>query len=224
MRSAAAHHRPRASRWAWCTDPLFLLTGAVLLCTLLIEPRLGAGKLWDSAQLVGYLTFALLLYGFLDTGLGPRQRLHRHFGYIATLLLAVHGPGLLLTDPQTLHYLTWDAPGYMFAGLAALLLLLLLVGAALPIGRKTLHSGQPDFRAWHQTLGISIVLLALWHILGSSFYLSGIEPVLLAGLTMTVLLLALYRVRVRAGARYGTLLAPALAGGVFLALKWLPGG
>ena len=222
MLFASDQRRRRAARWAWYKEPLFLLTAAVLLCTLLVEPRLSAGALWDTAQLLGYLTFALLLYGFLDTGLGPRQRLHRHFAYVTILLLGTHGFGLLLTDPQTLHYLSWEAPGYMIAGLAALLLLLLLVVVALPGRRKQMHRDPSEFRSWHQGLSIGVVLLALWHILGSGFYLSRYEPVLLAGIALTVLLCSLFRVRVSTATRYAALLPAALTGSLFLALKWLP--
>lgn len=222
MQSARSQRRPHAARGSWFTEPLVLLTAAVLLCTLLAEPRLSAGVLWDSAQLTGYLTFALLLYSVIDTGLGPRQRLHRHFGYLATGLLACHGFGLLLTDPPTLHYLSWQAPGYMLAGFAALLLLILLVVTALPRSRKPLHKSPADFRAWHQGLSISILLLALWHILGSGFYLGSVEPALLAAVTLGIVPSSVFRVRVPTNARYATLLPVALTGAVFLLVKWIP--
>lgn len=202
-------------------DPLTLLAGGVLASTLLIHPQLGATPPWDIAQGFGYLAFALLLYSFLDTGLGPRQRLHRHFGYLLSALLVIHCGWLLLSDPQVLYYLSWDAPAYMLAGLAAILLLALLVLTALPIGKGRVHQSQAEFRYWHQLLGITIVLLSLWHILGSGFYITGYEATVLAIVTALVLLLQLFRVRVTTAADYRTLVPVLALCAGFLALKWL---
>ncbi len=124
---------------------------------------------------MGFLTYAVLLYLFLDTGSGRRQNTHRWLGYALLTFLIGHILLLLITEPVTRHYIAWSAPDYMLAGIAATVLLLVAVVLAHAASRRFWHSNHRHFQRWHYALSISALAASLWHMLGSGFYITGFE-------------------------------------------------
>ncbi len=177
---AKAHHQPQV----W---PLYLLHFSVFGLSMLHQPRMSAGWQWDTGNALGLLGFAGLLYLFLAVGSGRRQRLHQWTSYAVAAALAAHVLWLWIPDPTLWHYVSIQAPAYMWAGIAALLCVGATVWLALPAARRGWHRGYAAFQTWHYLLSLSAVVLALWHILGSGFYVSALESYLYAALTILVL-------------------------------------
>ena len=158
----------------------YLLTYIVLGITLLHAPRLSGEWLWDLANTLGFLTFAGLLYLFLDVGRGRRQRLHQLFSYGVAVALVGHIL-LLWADDETLwYYMVWDGPHYMLGGWIAAVFMISMIILALPAGRRFWHLSYQQFQRWHYWLSLGVLLTAWWHMAGSGFYLSTAESGLYA--------------------------------------------
>lgn len=140
-----------------------------------------AGPAWDWGNALGYLGLAACLLLFIYAG-RPRvfppfhgrffASLHRDLGYAALWLVTGHVGLLLYAEPLLLEYLKPTAPLYMLAGLAALLLLLVLVISSVTGWRKRLWPDYRRFRRLHGWLAIACVALTGWHVAGSHFYLN----------------------------------------------------
>ena len=106
---------------------------------------------------------------------------------IAGVLLHI---GLVWIPDQTIwSYVAVSAPGYMWAGLGAMTALLALVALALPGSRRFWHERRSQFRRWHWGLAIALVALTIWHVVGSGFYVSRLEGIVLcavAGAAVTL--------------------------------------
>ena len=107
------------------------------------------------------------------------QRLHRQLSYVMAAFVVVHVAGILMLEPRTLDYLLPTAPGYMLAGLVALLLLVVLVVTSQ--GRLKQGWPQASWRRWHA--GFSALALAglVWHLVGAGFWFAGAGPWLALG-------------------------------------------
>jgi Class III cytochrome C family len=128
-----------------------VVVACVLAAGLLLVPLPASGGiLWDIGIGVGYgaLVFAITLYLYPLRGEGlPHKRLftlsqHRRLGWIALILGALHGAILLLAQPLVGHYLLPSAPLYMLLGLAALIVLAVLVTTGLQ-ARSALRNASP---------------------------------------------------------------------------------
>lgn len=160
-------------------------------------PRVPAISLvWDWANALGYLGLACCLLLFIYAG-RPRvfppysgrffANLHRSLGYVALLLVAAHVGLLLYDQPLLLQHLKLSAPLYMLAGLAALVLLLVLCISSITALRKRIWPDYHRFKMIHAALAIGCVALSGWHIIGSSFYLNsslklGVASISVSGL------------------------------------------
>ena len=98
---------------------LLRLTLALLAATLITDAATSGGVLWDSLNVIGYAAFAGMLVLFSATG-GARTRTHQLISYGVAATILVHTIGHIAVDATVWHYLNWDAPVYMLAGLAAL--------------------------------------------------------------------------------------------------------
>lgn len=98
------------------------------------------------------------------------QYLHRQLSYVLLALLLGHVIGLIVLEQRVVDYLLPTAPGYMLAGLAALLLVLFLILSSRY--RAWLAWAYPGWRRWHA--GLSAIALGLlgWHVWESGFYFS----------------------------------------------------
>ena len=96
------------------------------------------------------------------------QRLHRRLSYLLLALVAAHVVGLAILEPRVLDYLLPTAPGYMLAGLAALLLACTLVLTAR--FRARLAWANPGWRRWHAAMSAVCIGLTGWHLWGAAYY------------------------------------------------------
>ena len=161
------------------------LFAALFLITFLSAPVMGAGWAWDADNALGFCSLGGILYLTTPLNFRANGQQHELLGYAVLLMVLAHAFWFLLRDPVLLQYLKPGAPVYMWAGLAAAVLLLLLVSlSVLPLRRK-LHKGHASFRYWHIVLGITCVAAATYHILGSGFYLSTwYQKILFVGLVL----------------------------------------
>lgn len=82
---------------------------------------------WDGANALGFAALAGLLY-LSSTPRGARDlKRHERFSYVVAGLAAGHAGWFLVTDNAALEYIKPDAPLYMWAGVAGLLLIVLTV-------------------------------------------------------------------------------------------------
>lgn len=98
------------------------------------------------------------------------QVLHRQLSYLLCALLLVHVLGLSVLEPRVLDYLLPTAPGYMLAGLVALLLVLALILTSLY--RAQLRWAHAGWRRWHAGMSAVAVALTGWHLLGSAYWVA----------------------------------------------------
>lgn len=154
------------------TKILLLLVAAIFLATFLSAPLLAGGIFWDTANGLGLVAMAGLLYMTIATGPGIDGHIHRLLGYLVLGFALAHAAWLLLGDPVVLEYLKPDAPWYMIAGLASLLLLIVLIIIALPRVRRHLHDRFSRFRIWHRAMALLTIFAAAGHIAGSGYYLA----------------------------------------------------
>ena len=96
------------------------------------------------------------------------QRLHRDLAWLCAACVLLHVLGLLWLEPRTLDYLLLSAPGYMLAGLGAVLLMVALIVTS--FARLKRRWAQPVWRRWHAAMSLGAVGLGLWHLLGAGFY------------------------------------------------------
>lgn len=169
----------------------YLLTGLVFGLSLLHKPLASAGWQWDSANALGFLAFAGMLYLFIDVGAGRRNRVHQWLSYATAASLLGHVAWFVSTDPTVWHYLAWDAPWYMLTGLAAFFCIAGVMILALPPWRRWWGQNRSAFRNWHYALSLAGIAAAASHILGAGFYISsGVEIVLYLALCVTVALIS----------------------------------
>ncbi|MDA0824147.1 MAG: hypothetical protein O3C28_17255 [Proteobacteria bacterium] len=150
----------------------------VLLFVYPVAPQ--NGWWWDLLMAVGALAGGLILsaglvaprvwvhYGGTARPLRSVLFLHRDLSYVAVLLLMAHIFGLLWVDWTLLEYLKLSAPTSMIAGLAAAVLVLVVVFSS--IYRIELGTRYRNWRNWHVGFSISTVVLMTWHILDAGYF------------------------------------------------------
>jgi hypothetical protein len=164
-----------------------VITLIVFAVTLVQAPLQSGEWYWDSGNALGFLGYAGLLYLFIDVGFSRRQRVHQLISYAVTTTLVAHAAWLWIPDATIWHYLVWDGPAYMLAGCIALLLVLCIPVLALPGSRRKWHINHFQFKRWHYWLSVGSIMASYWHMVGSGFYLSDIEAVLLGLGTLAIL-------------------------------------
>lgn len=192
---------------------------AVFGLSMVEDPLVGGGWYWDTANALGLFCLALVYSLFFEPGRSDRQKIHQWISYMAIAALFGH-IGLLLLDATVWHYLGFDAPFYMWAGLAALGGLCATVVLALPQSRRFWHHDHRRFTRWHQAISWLSLVAVLWHVVGSGFYVSWLESI---GYALLALLLAWPRItRVAPSYSPTRLWAFCLAPILFVLLKGLP--
>jgi len=162
------------------------LVGAVLvyalapLAALALRGPAGIGPWWDYCMALGLAaTGALALLPMLSARWwAPRthaadalrlvQQLHRQLSYWLLALLLAHVVGLVLLETRVIDYLLPTAPGYMLAGLAALLLVSVLIVTSRY--RSRLRWANPGWRRWHAAMSLAAIGFTGWHLWGSAYW------------------------------------------------------
>ncbi|MBK7250015.1 MAG: ferric reductase-like transmembrane domain-containing protein [Gammaproteobacteria bacterium] len=107
------------------------------------------------------------------------QALHRQLSYLLAALLVAHAVGLVLLEPRVVEYLLPTAPGYMLAGLLALVLVtVLIVTSRARLRRRWSHSG---WRRWHAAMSAAAIGLTGWHLWGAAYWVVTPRALLAAG-------------------------------------------
>ncbi|MGC4011434.1 MAG: ferric reductase-like transmembrane domain-containing protein [Pseudomonas sp.] len=179
-----------------------LIARLALGCLLPVAVLLGLGAMpglgyaWDFANAAGLLGACLLGLLFVIGGRPqPRPlyegkfflRLHRDLGFAAIALLLVHIIVLLIDEPLLIEDLLPSAPGYMLAGLASAVLMLVLAISSLSRVRPRWSSSAASFRRWHYAGSLLALLLMAVHVLGAGYYSGGAwKGVLLVALILVV--------------------------------------
>lgn len=158
----------------------------------------GLGYAWDFANAAGLLGACLLGLLFVIGGRPqPRPlyegkfflRLHRDLGFAAVALLLVHIVVLLVDEPLLIEDLLPSAPGYMLAGLASAILMLVLAVSSLSRVRPRWSSSAASFRRWHYGGSLLALSLMAVHVLGAGYYSGGVwKGALLVALMLAVAL------------------------------------
>ena len=144
-------------------------------------PASVAGVWWAVAMGAGFAALSMMgAQGLLTarirwvSALGPTDRIfrwHKYLGIAAVLMVVAH-PAILVVDaPLRLVYLNpFVAPGYMTAGLAAVVAMLLLVVAT--VGREWLGLRHEGWRLGHDVLAATAIGLAAVHVERVRYYLA----------------------------------------------------
>jgi hypothetical protein len=158
------------------------LLGGALLALLALPAVAGfVGPAWELSQWAG-LAAAIACILLCGAPLRPRDsqpptllslRLHTALGYGALILAALHIGGLVLADRTVVEYLKATAPLYQFAGIAAALLLALLVLLSHGRLRRRLWRSHRGFQASHVILACVLAVLVAVHVVVTARYVGG---------------------------------------------------
>ena len=163
-------------------DSRIALLGAALVVLLALPAAAGfVGPAWELSQWAG-LAAAIACIALCGAPLRPRDarpptlvslRLHTAIGWAALILAALHIGGLVLSDRTVIEYLKPTAPLYQFAGIAAALLLVLLVLLSHGPLRRRLWKSHRGFQASHVILACALAGLVAVHVIVTARYLGG---------------------------------------------------
>jgi hypothetical protein len=144
---------------------------------LMTAPAVSGGLIWDLGIASGFacavLVVCLFVFPLRADGL-PRNRLlassqHRLLGWLTVATAAIHVLVLLVTQTLIGRYLLPSAPVFMWCGVLALVLAVILVKYA---GR------------WHTELAAAMALILWAHLIGSGQAVTGARRTLVVGLLL----------------------------------------
>ncbi len=139
---------------------LLSLFGTIWVITFTAAPTMGAGWLWDLGNALGFATMAGMLCLMIAGNSRCEVRAHEMLGYAVLLVALIHALWFLLFDAAAVEFVMPDAPAYMWAGIAALALVAILVVQA-----------NRALRRWHLHLSVLAIGMAAYHIVSSGLYL-----------------------------------------------------
>lgn len=163
-------------------DPRFALWGAALALLLLLPAFAGFGGVgWELSQWAGLIgaVACLILAG---APLRARNatpptllslRVHTLIGWAALGGVLLHIAGLLLADHLAIEYLKPTAPLYQFAGIAATVLILVLIVTGLGAVRRRLWKSHRGFQATHVIMSCVLAALISVHMVVTARYVGG---------------------------------------------------
>lgn len=163
-------------------DTRYALWGIALLLLAVLPVFAGfVGFWWELCQMAGLWggLGCLLLCG---APLRPRDaapptllslRQHSLIGWLALTAVLVHVGGLVLADRVVIEYLKPSAPLYQLAGIAAGVLLLLVVVSSVGAVRPRLWKNHRAFQATHVILGCLLIALIAVHVIATDRYIGG---------------------------------------------------
>jgi predicted ferric reductase len=185
----------------WISVYLLLVLAPLLILTLGEVPR-GSGFWWDFSMALGFAAMAILGLQFLLTarfrrasapfGIDIIYYFHRFLALIALTLIFIHFLIIRIDNAEALGVINpLQAPWFMSAGRAALILFALLIITSL--WRKPLRIHYEQWRILHIGLAVTAFLLALGHIEGVGYYINApAKRWLWSGYTLFWLLLIIY--------------------------------
>ncbi len=147
-----------------------LIVWLVFAVALGLPPYFGAGVFWDIANAFGFATIAGLFVVFLTAAKPVNQAAHKNLSFAVFMFTLLHIFILLLGDGAAVTYVRKGAPLYMWAGLVASGLLVALIWHSLQPLRTSLHSKYSSFSQWHRWFAVFCLGLAIWHVVGSNYY------------------------------------------------------
>ncbi|HEV7612901.1 MAG TPA: cytochrome c3 family protein [Steroidobacteraceae bacterium] len=136
---------------------------------------------WEFSEVLG-LAGALACLALCACPVRPREstpavllspRRHELVAWIALGAAALHILVAVLADPTVVEYLKPTAPLYQLAGIAAFVVLLLLVVSSLPSARRRLWRSHRDFQATHIIFGCLLAALLAAHLITAARYTAG---------------------------------------------------
>jgi hypothetical protein len=167
----------------------------VLIISLLPDGLPSGGFWWDFLAAVGYCGLVVIAFLGWDSespSRPPRSHWHRNLGIAGSVLILVHAVGYLILDWTLVEYLLPAAPGYMLAGSAAGLGVLLITISSLPGPRRATYGNFTTFRKWHRALFLGVLGATLWHALGTDFLMAESWRLPVAGVLLGLLPLGAY--------------------------------
>ncbi len=122
--------------------------------------------------------------------------LHVLLGWVTLMAVLLHVGGLVLADHAVIEYLKPTMPYYQFAGLAAAVLMIVLVLTAVSRARRRLFRAHRAFQATHVIAGCLVLGLTTVHVVVSARYAGGLQRrVIVLAVVIGALLMLLRRRR-----------------------------
>ncbi|HET9484490.1 MAG TPA: ferric reductase-like transmembrane domain-containing protein [Xanthomonadales bacterium] len=171
---------PTAVAAAWLAAYLLLVTGPVALVLMVPPLPPSSSPAWDFALALGYAALAMFGAQFALTarfkratapfGIDIVYYLHRYLATAAFVLVLAHAAALTLAHPAPATlYDPREASGAQLAGVAAVVLVALLIGSSL--ARRRVRLEYDLWRRVHAVLAAAVVVLAYLHVAGTARYL-----------------------------------------------------
>jgi DMSO/TMAO reductase YedYZ heme-binding membrane subunit len=163
-------------------DRRYLAWGVGLASTAALPLAAGFTTVgWEISEILGFAA-ALACLALCGSPVRPRQSVppvllslsrHELLGWIALGAAALHVLVAAITDRTVFEYLKPSAPLYQWAGIVALLVLLVLTLSSVAGSRRRLWRSHRNFQATHIALGcLALVLLAM-HVITADRYTRG---------------------------------------------------
>lgn len=180
----SASGRGAAPRWRLVTwpDRRYLAWGAGVALTAALPVLAGfTTPAWECSEILG-LAATLACLALCGCPVRPRQSAtpvllsldrHESLGWIALGAAALHILVAVATDPNVVEYLKLTSPIYQLAGMAAFVVLLVLVVTSVASSRRHLWRSHRNFQATHIVFGCLVVALLGAHVLTADRYTAG---------------------------------------------------
>lgn len=163
-------------------DARYALWGIALLLLAGLPAFAGfVGLGWELCQIAGLLGCIACL-ALCGAPVRPRDavpptllslRLHSLIGWFALCAVVIHVGGLVLADRVVVQYLKPSAPIYQLAGIAAGVILLLVVVGGVATVRQRLWKSHRAFQSTHVILGCVLIALIAVHVIATDRYIGG---------------------------------------------------
>jgi len=169
---------------------------------------------WEVSQIVGLIS-AIACILLCGCPLRPRNAVpptlltlqsHQYIGWLALIAAALHMGGLLVADRTVVEYLKPATPLYQWAGILALVLLMVMVASSVTRARQRLWKGHRGFQATHVSLGCVLLVLVTIHVAVTHRYVGGGARQIIFGAVTAGAILLLLRAR-RVGVAAGSIAA-----------------
>jgi DMSO/TMAO reductase YedYZ heme-binding membrane subunit len=163
-------------------DRRYLAWGIGLALTAALPLVAGFTTLgWEISEILGFAA-ALACLALCGCPVRPRESVppvllslsrHELLGWIAVGAAALHVLVAVVTDHTVIEYLKPSTPLYQWAGIAALLVMLVLTLSSLASFRRRLWRSHRNFQATHIVLGCLALVLLAAHVITTDRYTRG---------------------------------------------------
>lgn len=163
-------------------DRRYLAWGIGLALTAALPLAAGFTTLgWEISEILGFAA-ALACLALCGCPVRPRESVppvllslsrHELLGWIAVGAAALHVLVAVVTDHTVIEYLKPSTPLYQWAGIAALLVMLVLTLSSLAGLRRRLWRSHRNFQATHIALGCVALALLAAHVITTDRYTRG---------------------------------------------------